>query len=118
MGIRYDLTATEILKGLGYEGTAGRERLDAFMKEKAIPLPKAYQEFMEAAMDCPMLETADLWVGKMCPFVMMPHFLYEEIEEGIEDQRSDWERSRERLRRLGLLSVLSASQREMAGEDL
>lgn len=91
MNIRYDLSAAEILKLLGYEKNTGRKRLDQLMEEKGICLPKVYQEFMEVAADCPMLETSDLWVGEMVPFVMNPYFFYEEIEKHIEDQKAEWE---------------------------
>ncbi len=91
MKIRYDLSATEILKQLGYNKNTGRAALDQLMEEKGICLPKVYQEFMEVAADCPMLETSDLWVGEMVPFVMNPHFFYEEIKEHIEDQKAEWE---------------------------
>ena len=90
MGIRYDLSAAEIVKQLGYEKNTGRKALDQLMKEKSISLPNVYQQFMEVATNCPMLETSDLWVGKMVPFVMKPYFLYEEIEEKIKDQKETW----------------------------
>ena len=49
MKIRYDLSATEILKQLGYNKNTGRAALDQLMEEKGICLPKVYQEFMEVA---------------------------------------------------------------------
>lgn len=85
MSVKYDLSAAEILKKLGYEKKTGRKALDQMMQEKGICLPKVYQEFMESAMNCPMLETSDLWVGEMVLFVMQPCFLYERIQEIIED---------------------------------
>ncbi len=89
MGIQYELSAVELLKRLGYEEPSGREELENFMQEKGVRLPKVYREFMELAMDCPMLETSDLWTGRL------PYFFYEEIEEGIEDQKADWEKNPE-----------------------
>lgn len=95
MGIQYDLSAVELLKRLGYEEPTGREELENFMQEKGVSLPKVYLEFMELALDCPMLETSDLWIGRM------PYFFYEEIEEGIEDQKADWEKNPEKYNKDG-----------------
>lgn len=91
--MRYDLSAIEILKQLGYDKPVGRERLEQWMQEKGTRFPKVYLEFMEVAMDCPMLETADVWVGQMGNYMMKPWFFYEEIEEQIEDWGNDVENS-------------------------
>lgn len=91
--MRYDLSATEILKRLGYQQLVGTERLKQWMEEKEIIFPKVYCEFMEVAMDCPMLETADLWVGQMGNIMKAPWFFYEEIEEQLEDWGEDVESS-------------------------
>lgn len=93
MGIRYDFSAAEILKQLGYLNETSGEILEKFMEEKKISLPEVYCEFMSAAMDCPLLETSDIWVWKMIPFVMKPYFFYEEIEQVIEDQKENWEKN-------------------------
>lgn len=88
--MKYDLSAVEILRFLGYDKPVGKEALEAWMQEKGTSFPKVYCEFMELAMNCPMLETADLWVGRMGNFTMKPWFLYDEIEEEIEDQKKAW----------------------------
>ena len=52
MDIQYDLSATELLKILGYTQPAGRDFLDGLKREKQIPLPPVYTEFMELADLC------------------------------------------------------------------
>lgn len=91
MGIQYDFSAAELLKRLGCQEAAGREELEKFMQEKGVSLPGVYREFMETAMDCSMLDTSDLWIGRPC-------FFYEEIREGIEDHKADWVKHPEKYR--------------------
>lgn len=83
--MQYNLSAAEILKVLGYDKPVGKETLKGWMQELGTTFPKVYCDFMELAMDCEMLETSDLWVGKMINFVMKPWFLYEELKEQIEE---------------------------------
>lgn len=72
--MQYNLSAAEILKVLGYDKPVGKETLKGWMQELGTTFPKVYCDFMELAMDCEMLETSDLWVGKMINFVMKPWF--------------------------------------------
>lgn len=83
--MQYNLSAAEILKVFGYDKPVGKETLKEWMQELGVTFPKVYCEFMELAMDCEMLETSDIWVGKMINFEMKPWFLYKEIKEQIEE---------------------------------
>lgn len=83
--MRYHVSAAEILKILGYDKPVGRETLKEWMRELEVTFPKVYCEFMELAMDCEMLETSDIWIGRMINFEMKPWFLYQEIKEQIEE---------------------------------
>lgn len=92
MAIRYDLSATELLNYLEYDTPAKKERLEKFLP-KGVPLPKVYRDFIEVAFACPLLRTADIWVGGEERYSLSqinPYFLYEEIEESIEEQKEDW----------------------------
>lgn len=87
--MKYNLSAVEILKMLGYDQPVGREMLEAFKKENHISLPKCYEEFMELAYECPLLETADIWADNH------DYFYYEFLQEEIEDFSEDWEEAPE-----------------------
>jgi hypothetical protein len=90
MGIRYDMSAVEILNRLGFD----KKSLGKFIP-KDISVPKVYQEFMERALDCPLLGTSDIWVNRIGDLKLKPYFLYKEIEEAIADQKEDWEKDEE-----------------------
>ena len=84
------MTAAEILKRLGFDSRTGQEFLEAFRKEHSCPLPRVYTEFMEAAANCPVLATSDVWPGKMIPFEERPRFLYERLSEEEKAQTGDY----------------------------
>ena len=69
--MQYNLTPVEILKTLGFDQPAGRERLQAFQETAQVSLPKVYTAFMEYAMDCPLLGTSE----------MEPRFLYDDLSD-------------------------------------
>jgi len=84
MSIKYDLTAIEILKLLGYSKPIGKENLEVFEKEKDLKLPSCLFDFLSVAYDNPLLTTADIWTGL--------YFSYEDIEERIEDDKEYWKK--------------------------
>lgn len=61
--MKYDMTAIEIMKRLGFTEPAGQELLEETEKALRKPMPKVYREFMEIAASCPVLETGDFWCG-------------------------------------------------------
>ena len=67
MDIQYDLSAAELLKILGYTQPSGRAWLEELKREKQIPLPSVYTEFMELAWQCPLFSTSNLGTGKILP---------------------------------------------------
>ena len=69
MDIQYDLSAAELLKILGYSQPAGRDFLEELKREKQIPLPLVYTEFMELAWQCPLFATSNLWTGAAVPWM-------------------------------------------------
>ena len=90
MAIRYDLTGTDILKMLGFTEKNGKEILDKLEKEKNIKLPKVLYDFLSLAIHNPLFETADIWTGARTNN-LLPRFLYETIQECIDDMKGDWE---------------------------
>ncbi len=88
MVITYDFTAVDMLHLLGCDKPAGKEELEAFEKETNQKLPQKLFEFLSVAMHHPLFSTADIWAADRGPFL---HFFYEEIEEGIDDCKGDWE---------------------------
>ena len=83
MDIQYDLSAAELLKILGYTQPSGRAWLEELKREKQIPLPSVYTEFMELAWQCPLFSTSNLWTGKI-----LPRMYYDEIQEYIDDLKA------------------------------
>lgn len=83
MNIQYDLSAAAVLKILGYERPKGQERLEQLKREKQIPLPAVYTEFMELAWQCPLFATSSLWTGKA-----QPRMYYDEIQEHADDLKA------------------------------
>lgn len=84
MAVNYTLTATEIMNLLGYDKPTGKEKLEKFQQENNINIPEALFEFLEVALENPMLEYADIWTDGI-------HFFYDEIEEMIEEDKDYWE---------------------------
>ena len=64
MSVRYDLTAVEILKLLGYTEPVGKDAILQAEQDKAVKLPHALFEFWSLAADRPLFETADIWTKK------------------------------------------------------
>lgn len=83
MSIKYDLTAVEILKLLGYSNPIGKENLEIFEKKNNLKLPFCLFEFLSVVYDNPLFVTADIWTSL--------YFSYEDIEERIEDDKEYWE---------------------------
>jgi len=86
MDIQYDISAAELLKILGYDQPVGREWLENLKREKEIPLPRVYAEFMQLAYGCPLLATSNLWTGKT-----VPKMYYDEIQEYVDDLKTHLE---------------------------
>ena len=61
MSFRYDLTAIDILKLLGYTEPVGRDALLKTECEKNLKLPPILFEFWSLAADSPLFKTADIW---------------------------------------------------------
>ena len=90
--MKYDLSAVEMLKMLGYDQPTGGEWLEKLKQEKQISLPKAYTEFMELMVDCPLLGTSNLWIGKMehKTSAHIPCTFYDQLQEMIDDRKDCW----------------------------
>ncbi len=90
--MKYDLSAVEMLKLLGYDQPTGREWLEKLKLEKQISLPRAYIEFMELMADCPLLGTSNLWIGKMehKTSANIPCTFYDQLQEMIDDRKNRW----------------------------
>lgn len=111
--MQYTLSAVEMLRILGYTQPANREWLEKLKQDRLINLPKAYMEFMELMVDCPLLATSNLWVGKMerraAPRI--PHTYYDELSEMIDDRKGRWSKRPSKYERaLYELSQLPAEQ--------
>lgn len=85
ISMKYNLSALEIMKFLGYDALVGKEKLEEFEKVHQVALPQTYRDFMEVAHQCPMLETADLWNN-----VDQIYWFYEELAEWIADECDAW----------------------------
>lgn len=83
MAINYDLKADQVLKMLGYNEPAGEGFINRFERENNIKLPQCLRDFYTVAYKCPLLSTADIWTDRM-------GFLYEAIEEEIEEFEEDY----------------------------
>lgn len=88
MNIKYDLSAMEILKILGYSQQTDVQWL-AQLKQK-FNLPKIYSDFLEIMADCPLLGTANLWTGQMAHAACTPLTLYETLQAEIDDRNGNW----------------------------
>lgn len=89
MGFRYDLTAVEILKLLGYTEPVGKDALLLAECEKNLKLPPILFEFLSLAADSPLFKTADIWTKKRNFF----WFSYDSIQEWIEGDKEYWEKA-------------------------
>lgn len=83
MSFEYNLTAIEILKKLGYTKTKDVIIIDN--KGKEIVIPSILREFLSLAINYSLFSTSDIWVS---PYI---HFLYDDIEEMIEEEKEYWE---------------------------
>ena len=90
--MNYALSAVTMLNKLGYDQPIGREWLEKLKQDKNIVLPKTYTEFMELMADCPLLDTSNLWVGKMAHKVSacIPCTFYDQLQEMISDRKDRW----------------------------
>ena len=89
MSFRYDLTAVEILKLLGYAEPVGKDGLLQAEREKNLKLPPALFEFWSLTADSPLFETADIWT-KRRDFCW---FTYDSIQEWIDCEKEYWEKA-------------------------
>ena len=89
MSVRYDLTAVEILKLLGYTEPVGKDAILQAEQDKAVKLPHALFEFWSLAADRPLFETADIWTKKRDFF----WFTYNDIQEWIGCEKKYWEKA-------------------------
>lgn len=89
MSFRYDLTAVDILKLLGYTEPVGKDALLQAEHDKGIKLPPALFEFWSLAADCPLFKTADIWTKKRDFF----WFTYDSIQEWIDCEKEYWEKA-------------------------
>lgn len=88
--MKYNLSAVEILKFLGYCEPVGREKIKAFEQANQMILPESYRTFMELADGCHMLDTGDVWNG-----INRIHFYYDILDECILDQCVLWDENPE-----------------------
>lgn len=89
MSFRYDLTAVEILKLLGYTEPVGKDALLQAEHDKNVKLPPALFEFWSLAADSPLFGTADIWTKKRDFF----WFSYDSIQEWIDNDKEYWEKA-------------------------
>jgi len=111
--VRYNLSAVEMLRILGYNQPTSGEWLEKLKQDYRISLPKIYTEFMELMADCPLLATSNLWVGKMEHRAVprIPHTYYEELREMIDEREGRWsKRPSKHERALYELSQLPVAQ--------
>lgn len=86
MKIKYDLSAAEILEILGGHDSKAAEAADTYIKEferqYKITVPVSLKAFMAAAVDNPLLKTADIWINSQSLWT----FLYHEIVSMNEEE--------------------------------
>lgn len=85
MAIKFNLTATEILRRLGYTESTGKTMFETFERKNNLKLPDCLFEFLCLANQSPLFSTADIWTE--CE----PRFSYTDIEERIEEDKDDWQ---------------------------
>lgn len=89
MSFRYDLTAVEILKLLGYTEPVAKDTLLQAEREKNLKLPPALFEFWSLAAGSPLFETADILTKKR----NFLRFFYDDIQEWIDSLKAHWEKA-------------------------
>lgn len=89
MDIQYNLSASDVLRILGYAQSEGKAALEKFEQEHRVKLPPCLFEFLSIAMHSDLLSTSDIWINSKL------HFFYEEIEEWITDEKEFWEQDPE-----------------------
>ncbi len=87
MKFQYNLTAVELLERLGYSKSATEITMLKDDHGKEFPIPQVLQDFFSLAKDSHLFSTADIWVHGTPSF----YFLYDEIEEMIEEEKEYWE---------------------------
>ena len=88
MSFKYDLTAVEILRLLGYTEPVGKAVLLKAECEKNLKLPPILFEFWSLAADSLLFKTADIWTKKRDFF----WFSYDSIQEWIDSEKEYWEK--------------------------
>ena len=88
--MKYNLSAIEIMKFLGYCEPVGREKIKAFEQANQMILPESYRNFMELADGCPMLDTGDIWNS-----IDRIYFYYDSLNERILDECVLWDENPE-----------------------
>lgn len=89
MSFRYNLTAVDILKLLGYTEPVGKDALLQREREKNLKLPPALFEFWSLAADSPLFETADIYTKKQDFFWSS----YDSIQKWIDRDKEYWEKA-------------------------
>lgn len=88
MGFQYNLTVTEILEKMGYTKSSDNILND---QQKGIVLPSVLHEFLSIAINTNLFSTSDVWVKTRG----LIRFLYEDIEENMEDEKEYWEKDKD-----------------------
>ena len=87
MSFKYNLTVTEILEKMGYTKTEDNILNN---QQKGIVLPAVLNDFLSLAVNTSLFSTSDIWVQTR-RFIC---FLYDYIEENIEDEKEYWEENK------------------------
>lgn len=87
MKFQYNLTAVELLERIGYSKSATERVILKDGYEREFPIPQVLWDFLSLAKDSRLFSTADIWVNGTPSF----YFLYDEIEEMIEEEKEYWE---------------------------
>lgn len=91
MGIRYDLTALELLNRLGWAEPVGETALAQMEDQLGCKIPAVLRAFLSTAANCPLLRTADLWTQKLGE----AYTFYDQIQEMVDAEKEYWEDSPE-----------------------
>ena len=87
MSFNYNLTVTEILEKMGYTKSSDNILSD---QQKGIVLPAVLNDFLSYAITTNLFYTSDVWVQTRS----LIRFLYDDIEENIEDEKEYWEKDK------------------------
>lgn len=98
MRFQYNLTASDLLKQLGYtnvvkNNSIKKEETTCLEQDKNLKLPPVLSEFLNLAKDCPLLSTADVYTN----FEQL-RFLYDDIQEWIDYDTEYWEKNPEKYK--------------------